>query len=608
MAPAGHGIGELLDPPHLVARRCRCATPCARGRAPPRIEARDVARRPRSGRAPGAARSSAIAAAAPRVGRSPRGAARASRRPARRPGPPGRARRAARAASAAPRPVAEAVGDQERQRRPGDAGTPRRRRTPSSPGFGTDRPATRSAERAGAVPARARLQHGERWPCRRPGSSRRRSSDEARRIAPRPVPGAAGRRVAVPQARRRRRRCPGPRSSARISSDGARPAPRRRGTRSSPPPRVLDQVASRPRSTTSATRPASASSKPRRRRRAAVARRRASADGAGIASPRRRTARLTASARSSRACPRRRATRSSNSFDSRRAPPRPEPEAVARRVAVLQRLLDVGDARALVLEDQPQAAARRRPAAPRAGPCRRRRRSRVLRASSLAAVTILVWSTRLKPSSTAQPRTDCRTAHDVLGRAERAASQLAARPASARSRPRERRGAAPCPRSTLSAVRTPGQRQPELDERDRDRRPHADDDRLGVEHARHRRDVAEHAADERVDDLERRDVDQHAARACAATIRSVRSSCSVMREPVVHVDLDGDQQELAHLQDRDAVHGRSRHALPGARPTASPGAAERDRERVGQRRLGGHVAERRRRGGRSSARSAGGCR
>ena len=54
------------------------------------------------------------------------------------------------------------------------------------------------------------------------------------------------------------------------------------------------------------------------------------------------------------------------------------------------------------------------------------------------------------------------------------------------------------------------QRQPELDQRDGDRRPHADDHGLGVEHPRHGRDVAEHAADERVDDLERRDVDQHA--------------------------------------------------------------------------------------------------
>ena len=69
------------------------------------------------------------------------------------------------------------------------------------------------------------------------------------------------------------------------------------------------------------------------------------------------------------------------------------------------------------------------------------------------------------------------------------------------------------PRSMLSAVRTPFSERPELDQRDRDGGPHADDDGLGVEDARHRGDVAEHAADERIDHLERRNVDQHALRA-----------------------------------------------------------------------------------------------
>ena len=57
------------------------------------------------------------------------------------------------------------------------------------------------------------------------------------------------------------------------------------------------------------------------------------------------------------------------------------------------------------------------------------------------------------------------------------------------------------------------ERQPELDQRDGDGGLHADDDRLRVEHARHRGDVADHAADEGVDHVERRDVDQHAVRA-----------------------------------------------------------------------------------------------
>jgi len=55
-----------------------------------------------------------------------------------------------------------------------------------------------------------------------------------------------------------------------------------------------------------------------------------------------------------------------------------------------------------------------------------------------------------------------------------------------------------------------GQRQSELDERDRDRRPHADDHRLCIQHARHRRDVRQHAPDERVDQRERRDVEDDA--------------------------------------------------------------------------------------------------
>ena len=64
-----------------------------------------------------------------------------------------------------------------------------------------------------------------------------------------------------------------------------------------------------------------------------------------------------------------------------------------------------------------------------------------------------------------------------------------------------------------------------------------DDDRLGVEHAGHRRDVADHAADEGVDDLERRDVDQDAVR---AVLDDALGQVVLKRqgEPVVHVDLD----------------------------------------------------------------------
>src|SRR5271165_1729820 len=47
------------------------------------------------------------------------------------------------------------------------------------------------------------------------------------------------------------------------------------------------------------------------------------------------------------------------------------------------------------------------------------------------------------------------------------------------------------------------QRQPELNEGNGDCGPHADHDGDRIEHPRHRGNVAEHAADEGIDDLER---------------------------------------------------------------------------------------------------------
>src|SRR5262249_21399079 len=112
------------------------------------------------------------------------------------------------------------------------------------------------------------------------------------------------------------------------------------------------------------------------------------------------------------------------------------------------------------------------------------------------------------------------------------------------------------------------QRQTELDERDGDGRAHADDDRLGVEHPRHRGDVADHAPDERVDDLERRDVDQHAAGAVA---HDAVGEVVLQRhgQAVVHVHLDADEQKLVHLEDRNAFHVRVPQAF-GERAMAAP--------------------------------------
>ncbi len=98
------------------------------------------------------------------------------------------------------------------------------------------------------------------------------------------------------------------------------------------------------------------------------------------------------------------------------------------------------------------------------------------------------------------------------------------------------------------------QRQSKLDQGDGDRGLHADDHGLRIEDAGHGRDVAEHAADEGVDHLQRGNVDQHAAGALVATIFVGEIVLQGHRQLIVHVDLDGDQQTIAQTQNRDAVH------------------------------------------------------
>src|SRR5262245_13338201 len=117
----------------------------------------------------------------------------------------------------------------------------------------------------------------------------------------------------------------------------------------------------------------------------------------------------------------------------------------------------------------------------------------VLRASSLAAVTSFVWSTRLKPTVVAHSRTTWRTAttSSEARTARRSLRTTAMRPPIAG---REELHA------PLDVEGRPDarQRQAELDEGDRDRGPHAHDHRRRIEHTRHTRDVREHASDERV--------------------------------------------------------------------------------------------------------------
>src|SRR5258705_6339887 len=133
--------------------------------------------------------------------------------------------------------------------------------------------------------------------------------------------------------------------------------------------------------------------------------------------------------------------------------------------------------------------------------------TRVLRASSLAAVTILVWSTRLKARPTAHWRVTCRTrttsssecTSSVCSRTVGIQPPARAEPAADQSHAllRVQRGA--------NSVQV----YPELDQGDGDRGPHAHHHGLRVQDARHAGDVGERAADEGVDDLQCRDVDEH---------------------------------------------------------------------------------------------------
>src|SRR6476659_4559236 len=130
-----------------------------------------------------------------------------------------------------------------------------------------------------------------------------------------------------------------------------------------------------------------------------------------------------------------------------------------------------------------------------------------LRASSLAAVTILVWSTSENLSSCVSLRTCCLAS--TMSCSERSGAWPLAFGVIGSVRgylPAQQRHAA----FDVQRGRDAGQRQAELDQRDRDGRLHAHENRLRAEDARDAGDVGDHAADERVHHLERRDVDEDA--------------------------------------------------------------------------------------------------
>ena len=64
------------------------------------------------------------------------------------------------------------------------------------------------------------------------------------------------------------------------------------------------------------------------------------------------------------------------------------------------------------------------------------------------------------------------------------------------------------PRSTFRAVITPGSVRPSSDQSDRNRRLHADDDGLRIHDPRKAGDRADHAADKRIDHVERGNIDE----------------------------------------------------------------------------------------------------
>ena len=250
---------------------------------------------------------------------------------------------------------------------------------------------------------------------------------------------------------------PGPRSSARTSIAGRRlerpdeRARRRRACLTRLVPSLGDHEGELPCS----ARRRSPSRRARSRRRRAAPRRPGSARSRerGTTSARRS---FPSRDRHARALARR-ARRSRTRSTSRRAPPSPSRgrrRSCSRPSAPARCRRCPGPWSSNISRSPRRAPVA---AAPRPRRTRRRRGSSVLRASSLAAVTILVWSTRLKPRSTAHSRTTWRTRDDVLLGADRPASHRCRTAIALLARdPSRAADAGPCPSRRSSAVRTPG--------------------------------------------------------------------------------------------------------------------------------------------------------
>ena len=293
--------------------------------------------------------------------------------------------------------------------------TPRRRRTPPRPSSAGVTPPTRSGRLAGgdAAPAPER---GDEHACPGRAGSRRRRGRQAADRRPGRCPSVPAVDYAVAQARGSTSRMPGTAVHARSSRRRAVVVRRSAPQQHRPLPACLHEVGGQLGRRRCATSPARSSPKPSarpaRRRGAAAPAALGSRPGATSATARRRLRHhrphLTIATRvplpaSVRARSRRRGA-------WRRRQPEAEPRAGGP--AVGERQLDVGDAGALVDEARPHA--RRAPVLTTSSRAVAAAAvDEVLRASSLAAVTSLVWSTRRQPASTATVAHRLADAHDV---------------------------------------------------------------------------------------------------------------------------------------------------------------------------------------------------
>src|SRR5690606_24688276 len=119
------------------------------------------------------------------------------------------------------------------------------------------------------------------------------------------------------------------------------------------------------------------------------------------------------------------------------------------------------------------------------------------------------------------------------------------------------------------------QRQPQLDQRDGDGRLHADDDGLGIHDARKAGNRTDHPSDERIDHIQCRDIDEYGT---GRSLTDPLGKIVLQRKGklVVHVDLDGDQQEVTHPQDWYAFHYTALLTVSPERRSASASASARD--------------------------------